>query len=105
MPNPQLTLLLDVAGDRLCCREDGLAVTASALLDAPRAAGVVICPICARAVLAPIVEAVQSRCAADPLLAAVRLLTVTPSDKEAVVQRLIAPAFTALADYVEGAHA
>ena len=105
MPSIVVTHLLDVAGDRLCCREDGPAVTASALLDDQCAAGVVICPSCARAVLAPIVEIAQSRCSGDPLLDAIHALTTTPPDEEAAVLRLMAPALTALVDYVEGAHA
>ena len=104
MPNPQLTHLLNVAGDRLCCAEDGVTTPANALLDDPCAVGVVYCPGCARAVLTPIVELAAARCGADPLLAAVLLLTLTPSDKEAAVLRLMAPTFTALADYVEGAN-
>ena len=103
MPNPQLTHLLDDAGDRLCCA-GGPAVDAPALLDATAAVGVVYCPGCARAVLIPIVELAAARCGADPLLAAVLLLMVIPSDKEAAVLRLMGPSFTALADYVEGAH-
>ena len=102
MPNPQLTHLLDDAGDRLCCAEDGVTTPANALLEDTCAVGVVYCPSCARAVLTPIVEHAQSRCGADPLLTAVLLLTATPSDKEAAVLRLMAPSLTALADYVEG---
>ena len=104
MPNPQMTHLLNVAGDRLCCREDGVTTPADALLDDTCAAGVVFCPGCARAVLTPIVELAATRCGADPLLAAVLLLTATPSDKEAAVLRLMGPSLTALADYVDGAH-
>ena len=104
MPSKAITHLLDVAGDRLCCAEDGPAVAASALLDDTTAAGVVYCPNCARAVLTPIVELAAARCGAGPLLDAVLLLTVTPSDKEAAVLRLMAPTLTTLADYVEGAH-
>ena len=104
MPNPQLTHLLDDAGDHLCCAEDGPAVAAPALLDDTCAVGVVVCPSCARIVLTPIVELAADRCGDDPLLAAVLLLTLTPSDKEAAVLRLMAPTFTALVDYVEGAH-
>ena len=102
MSNPQVTHLLDDAGDRLCCCEDSPAVAAPALLDADPAAGVVFCPSCARAVLATVVELAQSRCGDDPLLNIIHALTTAPDADEAAVLRLMAPSVTALADYMAG---
>ena len=100
MPSKAITHLLDDDDGRLCCAEDGVTTPVNALMDDTCAAGVVFCPNCARAALTPIVELAASRCGADPLLYAILLLTAAPSDKVA----LMAPALTALADCVEGAH-
>ena len=83
MPSKAITHLLDVAGDRLCCAEDGPAVAASALLDDTTAAGVVYCPNCARAVLIPIIRSVQARCDAAPLVDALSVLAMTPPTRKA----------------------
>ena len=102
MPNPlQLTHLLDVAGDRLCCAEDGPAVDAFALLDAACAAGVVFCPSCARVFLTSIMKLAQSRCAADPLLGIIHVLTKTPPEMVDAVMLIFAPALVELDDHVE----
>ena len=100
MPNPIFTHLLNIAGDRLCCREDGPAVAATALLDDTTAANVVFCPSCARAVIATVVELAQARSKCDPLIDVINALTTTPPGEETAVLRLLEPALTALADYV-----
>ena len=53
MSNSTVTHLLDDAGHRLCCTQDGPAVAASALLQDTCAEDVRYCPSCARAALAP----------------------------------------------------
>ena len=101
MANSTVTHLLDVAGERLCCVQDGPTTPASALLDGTYAAAGVYCPNCARAVLTPIVELAQSRCGSDLLLDTILALTVTPPDHTAALLRILCPAMVELDAYVE----
>ena len=75
---PIVTHLLDDAGERLCCVQDGPTAPAPALLDGTCAADMRYCGSCARAVLTPIVQREQSRCGDDALLDATLALTTTP---------------------------
>ena len=99
MSSTVATHLLDAAGHRLCCVQDGPTTPASALLDGTYAG--VYCPNCARAVLTPIVELAQSRCGSDPLLDTILALTVTPPDHTAALLRILCPALVELDAYVE----
>ena len=107
MPNPIRTHLLNVAGERLCCVQDGPAVAESALLQDTRAEDVRYCPACARAALAPIVRRGHARSVDqgnesddDELLQAILSLTTTPPDDAAAVMRIICPALVDLAAYI-----
>ena len=101
MPSIVVTHLLDAAGNRLCCVHDGPTTPLTALFKDTCAAGVTFCPDCTRAVLRPIVELAQSRCADDPLFNAILALMVTPPDLAAAVLRAICPAIVELDAYVE----
>ena len=105
---PIVTHLLDDAGERLCCVQECPTAPAPALLDGTCAADVRYCGSCARAVLTPIVQLVQSRCGDDALLDATLALTMTPPDEAAAVLRILCPAMVELNAYVEqigGRHA
>ena len=56
MPNPIVTHLLNDAGERLCCAQDGPATPLTSLLEDTCAEGATFSPDCALTVLAPIVE-------------------------------------------------
>ena len=84
--------LLNGTGDRACCREDGPAVSAPALLDGTCTEGMVFCPSCDRAVLIPSMQSIHARCYAAPMLDTILALTVTPTDEEAAAMRILCPA-------------
>ena len=115
MRNNVVTHLFDDDDNQLCnC--DGPAVSAASLL---QSAGDLTeyCPICARAVLAPIVKLIHTRCgmeslsrepqtsAAHHLLQAILSLATTPPDEEAAVMRIMADALAVLGDYIDDAEA
>ena len=111
MPSNDALHLHDVKGNRLCnC--DGPAVDASIILQDDY--GMVFCATCARAVLAPIVGLIHTRCSdgvehhlsdGHLLLQVILSLATTPPDEEGTVLRIMGPVLGELGCYVEGAGA
>ena len=112
MPSDAITHLLDADGNRLC-NQGGPVVSVPAILEGTGDGDlpVVFCPICARAVLAPIVQLIHTRCGVDEhkasnahqLLQAILSLTTTPPDEEAAVMRIMGSAIVVLYDYIDDA--
>ena len=116
-----ITHLLDADGNRLC-NQGGPVVSAPAILEGTGDGDlpVVFCSICARAVLAPIVQLIHTRCGVDrlpneqkssdahQLLQAILSLTTTSPDEEAAVMRIMGTSLVELDGYIddaEGDHA
>ena len=69
IPNPIVsTHLVDVLDERLCCVQDGPTAPAPILLDGNCNEDMVFCGSRARAALIPIIQSIQARCDAAPIL-------------------------------------
>ena len=114
MPNDTLHLI-GSDGNPLC-DVDGPAVSASALMQGAGDVAELLpsfCVVCARAVLAPIVVLVHSRCGGDgnegtdahELLQAILCLATTPPGEEAAVLHIMGDALAELVGYIDDAQA